>query len=372
MLESISIKNFRNFRSLQVESLARVNLIVGRNNAGKTNLLDAVSVYAAAADLNWIAQMLERRELLQKSLGKTHDFVLMGEGESVYSSLFAKWNKSDATGNQVVIEAVEQNGEKKHVALRLVRLVDQSNNGNGKFNIKVLQENEQSELPVIRGFQTFSPIHKYKMMVFGGAIGFHLPPELEYFIPFRYVSTRIQRISESDEPKLWGVISISPLKSIVLDSLRIVDERIVDLSYIPCKGVETVFIPHVRLAGAETPTPLHSLGDGTRRVLTVILNLISAKDGILLIDEFENGLHYIIQEPLWTMIFQIAEQLNVQVFATTHSGESLWTFAEVLKENGHSEQGKVLRLAEVNDGILCSAFDSRDMEEVSRMKLEIR
>ena len=120
MLESLSIKNFRNFRSLQIESLARANLIVGRNNAGKTNLLDAISIYAAAADLNWIAQILRRRELLQKNYEKYHDFILTGEGESVYSSLFANWNKSDSLDNQIIIESCEQ---KKHVTLRLVGLL---------------------------------------------------------------------------------------------------------------------------------------------------------------------------------------------------------------------------------------------------------
>ena len=369
MLESLSIKNFRNFRSLQIGSLARVNLIVGRNNAGKTNLLDAISIYASAADLNWIAQILRRRELLQKNYEKYHDFILTGEGESVYSSLFSNWNKSDSLNNQIIIESCEQ---KKHVTLRLVRLVHQSNMNNGNGNIKVLQENEQSEMPIVRGFQTFSPIHKYKMILFDGDIRLHLPPELEYFIPFRYVSTRIQRISESDELNLWGNISISPLKSIVLDALRIVDDRIIDFNYIACKRVENLFIPHVRLEGNETPTPLPSLGDGANRVLTVILNLISAKDGVLLIDEFENGLHYTIQEPLWKMIFQIAEQLNVQVFATTHSEDCLWGFSEVLKENGHSGQGKVLRLAEVKSDIVCTSFDSHDIEEVLQKEMEIR
>jgi AAA15 family ATPase/GTPase len=373
MLESLSIKNFRSFRSLQVEPLARVNLIVGKNNAGKTNLLDAISIYAAAADLNWIAQTLARRELLHKNYEKFHDFILTDEDERVFSSLFTNWHKSDSIDNQITIEAVEQKNTKQHVALRLVRLVNQSNlNGNGKFNINVLQENEQSELPVIRGFQTFSPTHKYKMMIFGGDIGFHMPPELEYFIPFRYISTRIQRITESDEVKLWGKISISPLKSFVLDALKIVDNRIVDFNYIPSQVVENLFIPHVRLEGIESPTPLYSLGDGIRRVLTVILNLISAKDGLLLIDEFENGLHYTIQEPLWTMIFQIAEQLNVQVFATTHSGDCLWAFAEVLKENGHSGQGKVLRLSKGKDDVHCSMFSSQELVKVFDQELEIR
>jgi len=95
------------------------------------------------------------------------------------------------------------------------------------------------------------------MMVFGGDSQFFMPPEIEYFVPFRYISTRIQRISESDELRLWGNVSISPLKMIVLDALKIVDDRIVDFNYIPCKGVENFFIPHVRLKESETPTPLH-------------------------------------------------------------------------------------------------------------------
>ena len=372
MLESLSIKNFRNFRTLQIESLARVNLIVGRNDTGKTNLLDAASIYAAAADLNWIARLLERRELLQKNFERVHNFILTGEGENVYSSLFVNWNKSDSIDNQIVIETSEREGTKKYVALRLIRLIDQSKTKNGESEIKILQENEQSELPVIRGFQTFSPVHRYKMMVFDGDTRLYLPPEIEHLIPFRYISTRIQRISESDEIKLWGDISIRPLKSIVLDALRMVNNRIVDFNYISCRGIENFLVPYVRLENTEAPTPLHSLGDGTKRVLTIILNLISAKDGMLLIDEFENGLHYIIQEPLWQMIFQVAQQLNVQIFATTHSDDCLRAFAEVLKENGHSDQGKVLRLARVKDDILCSTYGSRDLEEVFDKEMEVR
>jgi len=59
MLESLSINNFRNFRSFQIESLARVNLIVGRNSVGKTNLLDAVSLYVKQGDPKYLFELLE-------------------------------------------------------------------------------------------------------------------------------------------------------------------------------------------------------------------------------------------------------------------------------------------------------------------------
>ena len=40
MMESLHIKNFKNFKNLTIEKLGKVNLIVGRNNVGKSSLLE--------------------------------------------------------------------------------------------------------------------------------------------------------------------------------------------------------------------------------------------------------------------------------------------------------------------------------------------
>ena len=42
MFESLKIEHFRGFESLELKELARVNLIVGANNSGKTALLEAI------------------------------------------------------------------------------------------------------------------------------------------------------------------------------------------------------------------------------------------------------------------------------------------------------------------------------------------
>jgi len=186
--------------------------------------------------------------------------------------------------------------------------------------------------------------------------------------PLQYIRTQFAQNRNNAE--FWDAISLTDKEGLALDALRILLPDVVRLSYKSDKQGERV--PYIKLKNQDAPVPFYSLGEGVGRILTLILHLVNAKDGTLLIDEFENGLHYIIQEPLWRMIFQIAEQLNVQVFATTHSEDCLWAFSEVLKENGHSDQGKVLRLAEVKDDIVCSSFNSHDLEEVSRMKMEIR
>src|SRR5262245_60205982 len=40
ILDSLEIQNFRTFQHLRIEKLGRVNLITGKNNVGKTSLLE--------------------------------------------------------------------------------------------------------------------------------------------------------------------------------------------------------------------------------------------------------------------------------------------------------------------------------------------
>ena len=82
----------------------------------------------------------------------------------------------------------------------------------------------------------------------------------------------------------------------------------------------------VRLDESNNPLPLRSMGDGINRILTIILAMVNCENGYLLIDEFENGLHYSVQEKLWEIIFYLAERLNIQVFATTHSNDAIEVF----------------------------------------------
>ncbi|WP_227789369.1 MULTISPECIES: DUF3226 domain-containing protein [unclassified Nodularia (in: cyanobacteria)] len=45
MLRSLTLKNFRCFQNLTLEPLERVNLIAGKNNVGKTSLLEAIFMF---------------------------------------------------------------------------------------------------------------------------------------------------------------------------------------------------------------------------------------------------------------------------------------------------------------------------------------
>ena len=46
MVEKIRIKNFKSLRDLTIEDCRRVNLLVGRPNVGKSNILEALALFS--------------------------------------------------------------------------------------------------------------------------------------------------------------------------------------------------------------------------------------------------------------------------------------------------------------------------------------
>ncbi|HEY1052620.1 MAG TPA: AAA family ATPase, partial [Prosthecobacter sp.] len=95
MLTSLDISNFKCFKQLKIEPLAKVNLFVGTSNSGKTSVLEAVSMLPAtsphpAGSVNW---MLFRN----------------GSATAQANSEYAKWQFHDASISDIVISAIQDN-----------------------------------------------------------------------------------------------------------------------------------------------------------------------------------------------------------------------------------------------------------------------
>jgi AAA15 family ATPase/GTPase len=106
--------------------------------------------------------------------------------------------------------------------------------------------------------------------------------------------------------------------------------------------------------------------------LHIVLSLLNAKDGVLLIDEMENGLHYRIQENLWRIIFEFSTKLNIQVFVTTHSWDVIESFSKISVE--HPEEGVLYRLGRSRfDGKLSSyRYSEQALQSATQSEMEVR
>ena len=129
--------------------------------------------------------------------------------------------------------------------------------------------------------------------------------------------------------------------------------------------------PVVKLRDEPRPVPLKSLGDGAVRLFGVALALANSKDGFLLIDEAENGIHHSIQRDFWTMILKAAHQNNVQVLATTHSWDCVAGFAKAATEIEEVD-GALVRLDRYDDHIRAVEYTEDDLRIAAKHGIEVR
>ena len=126
----------------------------------------------------------------------------------------------------------------------------------------------------------------------------------------------------------------------------------------------------VRARNLPRPVPLRSFGDGLNRLFGIVLSLVNAKGGLLLIDEFENGMHHTVQLDAWRAVFELSGRLGIQVFATSHSWDSIEAFQKAASET--PEEGVLVRLSRKGEDILSTIFAEDELAVATRDRIEVR
>jgi len=367
ILDSLEIKNFRAFKHLRIEKLGRVNLIVGKNNVGKTSLLDALRLYALGGEPFTISLLLsERDELALEDTAARPGVVDAHEFAVAINNLFYE-RKDTRQLHEAIVVGSTHNPENR-VLLDVIWPVLQVNSRNDgdKTNNPLHSPSQTPELSGTFGTHTHFQFPLDRYYQWGS---FAEAPETTQYFKLLYIGLTGLRATVS--ALLWDFIALSDLEQEVLSALRIIAPEIMALSLVGDKGNSGARIPKIRTAGSNGPIPLRSMGEGMNRMFGIALALVNAKDGMLLIDEADTGLHYSVLPDLWKLIFEVAHRLNVQVFATSHSWDCIQAFQYAAEAN-KEEEGMLIRLENRKSGVGAVTFDEEELSVVAREQIEVR
>lgn len=375
ILESLEIRQFRAFRHLSAERLGRVNLIVGKNNIGKTCLLEALSLYASRGSLLLMQRLLEARDEGSHLPARS---VEDAEDQSV-RYLFC--GRNDLMEQPAPIQIGPVNSPDDTLSIAVVWFTEHIDE-DGRRRLSLLQPEtyDTVDIPIpglaIRiGAQL---ILNYPLDRDIRSVRHVMRPEPK-FKEIDCIFISANGLSRTRIDQLWDSIALTDLEQDVLASLHIIAPQVERVTLVGSqeRGKERISrerIPMVRIAGLGDPLPLRSLGEGMNRLFGVALALVNAQGGMLLIDEVESGLHYSAQSDLWCLIFQVARRLNVQVFATTHSWDCIEAFQQAVQEDGQGE-GLLISLRDKEDEpgqVAAVLFDEQELAVVTREQIEVR
>ncbi len=377
MLDSLFVHNFRLFKKLEIERLSRVNLIVGKNNSGKSCFLEAVRIYLSDASPRVLLELISQRNELwefdiQEEEQSIHDY------ENPLRYLFYGYHLPGVGNEGISIGLLENTKSYLHIRTQFFQILS-SEEGR---RLQIVPQHEMTNIEI-------SLVSEVALEVEKGESRRLLPLEdlnslsrpgisrnriLSYPLEIRENVQIVPTggMSESRVSLLWDNINLTDLQDEIIACLKLINCNIKGFALVGSEKVRSKYrIPIVRLEQSSERLPLKSMGDGMTRLFHLVLALVNAKDGTLLVDEFENGLHWSVLPKVWDTVFKLAVKLNVQVFATTHSRDCILGFKKAWEQN--ESLGSFHRLdADPENGARSIAYSLETLSDALDMDVEVR
>lgn len=340
----ITAKRYKLFDEVSIFGLSRVNVIIGKNNSGKSSLLDIIG---AAYDINNYAKLKSEIEDI---------FVSVSITETMVRDLFrgyisiGRWNP-----NNFYKEYGDKTIEGKVSAQRSL-----INSDKWKSQIEIvssdvgIQELKPHWRNGVESIQTFIDDNIFRRI----AAERNIVPESESNMgvsPSGEGATNMIRkiINDSafEESLIEGML-LDALNEIMFPEAEYESIRIQQVR----KNEETLWEVFLQEKGSSR-IPLSKTGSGIKTIILMLLNLIvipklaknSSKRYVYGFEELENNLHPAMQRKVFEYLYDFAVKNDVTIFLTTHSHVAINCFYDkqdasmfhIIKNQGKAEVKRI-------------------------------
>jgi hypothetical protein len=331
MIESLYIDGYKLFEEITLPKLARLNLFSGKNNTGKSCLLEAIGLYAGRAPISDIINVATSRSY--ERLNPWDAEGITEAGTSLMHPVFDLFHRGEGYlrgdiqireltgGHPLKIEQRFHNvigdeaGVRRYVPAEPGDMVV----GTTEMALRIYRGAEQVALLTRRSLPMRS---------------LNLTADKLNFLEARAVAhLPAMGFSEIKAASMWDALVQGPGQDLVLGWMKIIQPDIQDLVYIAGRADSRIALLKMEGVGR---IPLRAMGDGLTRLFHIGLAMASAAHGVLLIDEFENGLHWSTQQSIWKALSEAADRFDVQIFCTTHSRDCVKAFVDVASDRWFS------------------------------------
>lgn len=310
-VKSVTIDAYRGINSLKLDNLNHINVLTGDNNSGKTSVMEVLSYIKSPEYINtWLNS--SRRNNWQRTMFYNYFYNMFPVDEEDKEIRFAYLNDKDEYKKIVLKAYIEDTQIPEDEMLRLngyLRTGSQRKESNivetKCMHLSVIIDGETKSEYTLFDFQTRLPALRIKNDSFVNVVSVS---------PTSHATGMLY---------LREILEDSELYAEMLNVLQEFDEDIISINV--ANVDEYSRIPEYMILSKrhKSALPLNVYGDGMKKAILMLSAVIKAKDGILLLDEFETAIHTSAMEPVFSWILRSAKKLDVQLFLTSHSKEAI-------------------------------------------------
>ncbi len=353
MIQSVRIKNFKTFKDTQIDGFTKLNIITGQNNAGKSNLLEAL-YYLVGKSMHPCTNVLEIYDNIRKEPLTSESKSLMFYGLDTEKEIQIVTTldnnqtldlqiKFIASENQKVIESqIIPTAEQTQMSSQLNFTLKKNNEEIYNDHLNIAKVPNFPPIPNQSGynrqFKNFDPNQLQKLLPFESAV--IIPSDVAY-----RQAHMIQAVSK--------ICSNNQLEEELNERLNQFDNNIQSISFNTNNQLK------LKVKNIKEKVPLSVFGDGLKKYLHIVSAFMADNAKTIYIDEVENGLHFSRMGLLLKNIIDFINNNkdgNLQVFMTTHNQEFIEILGQVIKEKDFAHQTKLFCLEQYNGSIVAEPY----------------
>ena len=379
MLGTLQLEGFRGFETYALSDLTRVNLLVGKNNCGKTSILEAVHFLVSGGDPLVLTRTAKRRGEVSDTgatsgrgwqpdishfffghrFGPGTNFSLSGDG---HGKISVKVRFADVDDRDRYLDLADDMEQSFSLVLQI--------EGGALKNLPILPLTENGSLVESRvRFRTkrrsLLPTAALEPAT-GSLDAASVPPPVQLVTP--------DSLELDPMRVMWDRVLTEDRESEVVDAMKLLDDDLKSIRFLTSDASRTRSNRAGVLLGFQGGghrVPLGSYGDGMRRLLALSLSLIHTANGVLLIDEIDTGLHWTVMEDMWRLVVDTARKSSVQVFATTHSYDCIRGLAALAES--HSDLVRDVSIHKMERALHKAVrFAEEDIPAIVDQNIEVR
>jgi AAA domain, putative AbiEii toxin, Type IV TA system len=386
--KSLQIENFRGLRRLELSRLAPITILTGRNNVGKTAVLEALFLHACGprAAQQFLTTLRPNRS------GPVINIEV--------SRLSSPWET--AFHNKDIKQAIRLTAQIDHEKITVELSTPRQSSTHQvsptlqaespvsgltsgavpgfsyAMRVAIDSQSNGSKKKSHRGFtQTISAQPDTAFVDAGGQQRFGLTLDLQPEddsqdsepLVFAYLLGAQQRSPQAELAQRYTNVRLGGFDKNFLSAMRAVEPTLETVEIL-ATGTPTLYFT---LRGGPT-LPIAAMGEGMAAIANYAAAIFEAPSGgLVIIDEVENGIHYSALEKVWTQIGRAVKDTGTQVVASTHSYECVRAAYRVFRND--PDALKLIRLQPGDDSpaaIKALDYDLESLEGALDMNLDLR
>ncbi|WQY11403.1 ATP/GTP-binding protein [Helicobacter pylori] len=359
MIQSVRIKNFKNFKDTQIDGFTKLNIITGGNNVGKSNLLEALYCLVGksmhpCANITEIYDNIRKEPLTTESKNLMFYGLDTEEEIQIVTTLDNNQTldlqiKFIASENQKVIESqIIPTAEQTQMPSQLNFTLKKNNEEIYNDHLNIAKIPNFPPIPNQSGynrqFKNFDPNQLQKLLPFESAT--IIPIDVAY-----RQAHMIQAVSK--------ICSNNQLEEELNKHLNQFDNNIQSISFNTNNQLK------LKVKNIKEKLPLSAFGDGLKKYLHIVSAFMADNAKTIYIDEVENGLHFSRMKLLLRCVIDFINDNkdgNLQVFMTTHSQEFIEILDQVIREKDFAHQTKLFCLKQDDQYVIPRTYYGENLE----------